>query len=66
MTKWKTIDTAPRDGTKILVLLDGDVFQASWHSGFKCWEFPSANAHGCDCCSVDDDEPTHWMSLPDM
>ncbi|CAH1205756.1 hypothetical protein PAECIP111893_02410 [Paenibacillus plantiphilus] len=68
--KWKPIDTAPKDGTSILVLNnDKYVYEArydedSWN---KCkWKFASADQHGCGCCSGDDDEPTHWMPLPQM
>ena len=59
---WKPIETAPRDGTSILVFTDRGVFEATFVS---YWEFAVANYHGCLCCSGRGDNPTHWMPLPE-
>lgn len=60
---WKTIDSAPKDGTSILVFMDGSVFEASWYK--YGWSFPSADSHGCGCCGGEDDHPSFWMPLPE-
>ena len=58
MSEWKTIDTAPRDGTEVLgawrFMLGDWCFQiVKWHQGawVVTWDF-------------DEVEPTHWMPLP--
>lgn len=61
-TKWQPIETAPRDGTSILVFTELGVFEATFVS---YWEFAVANYHGCLCCSGRGDNPTHWMPLPE-
>ena len=60
---WQPIETSP-GYTTILVLCDGEVFQAHWDE--LGWEFPFALYHGCGCCGGDPtmDQPTHWMPLP--
>lgn len=60
---WQPIETVPSE-TLILVLLEGDVYQA-YRSDKGCWSFPCADFHGCGCCSGDRDYPTHWMHLPE-
>jgi len=63
---WKTIDSAPKDGTCVLVYNDdGCVYAAEYDDYFGKWRFPSADQHGCGCCSGDGDAPTHWMPLPE-
>lgn len=63
MNGWQTIETAPRDGTAILVFNDdGRIYQAEWDGR---WRFAAADQHGCGCCSGIDDRPTHWMPLPE-
>jgi hypothetical protein len=58
--KWQPIDTAPKDGTKILAYTnDGYKFplvsQCVWDDGWwpDVWESPENPI-----------EPTHWMPLP--
>lgn len=63
MSEWMTIDSAPKDGTSILVFMDGSFFEAYWT---ECgWRFPFADAHGCGCCQGDSDQPTYWKELPE-
>ena len=55
--EWQPIETAPKDGTPILLLIKSprNAIQASF-SG-SCWV-------DCWCAFVDPYEPTHWMPLP--
>ena len=63
MTEWQPIETAPKDGTKILVKSPQGVFTAYWF----------VNTHGVDGWAayypqgkyrtfwmVDETAPTHW------
>ena len=58
MTEWQPIETAPMEGTKIIVVPYGDVtdLQVSWFIGdegrWANWDW-----------SV---EPTHWMPLAEL
>lgn len=66
--EWQPIETVPKN-TEVLVLMNGDVFQAIqvWEGGYEQWvhwDFPFADAHGCGCCAGGRDYPTHWMPLP--
>lgn len=75
-TQWQPIETAPKDGTELLVYggeyhytpfrraLGALNFQviASWNSRRKRWCVPgTAHKHAPD----DWVTPTHWMSLPE-
>lgn len=57
MSEWQPIETAPRDGTRVIVFVpvldDGDVLGKSlvFEACYRPWGW------GC--------EPTHWMPLPD-
>jgi hypothetical protein len=67
---WLPIDSAPRDGTKIIIgslAGDGTIedmdFDAFWTSERESWEIPEvyfywASAYGRV------EEPTHWMTQP--
>lgn len=53
---WQPIETAPKDGTRIIVIPYGDIFDlsVSWFiEGDDRW----ANWHWIEA-------PTHWMPLP--
>ena len=70
---WQPIETAPVDGTEILLLIDGKVIEGHWleiedphYGSFGSWELVVLPFHGCGCCASDDPpEPTHWMPLPE-
>lgn len=65
MTEWQPIETAPMDGTKILVVnWDGHIYEAQRDGDY--WNFPFADQHGCGCCGGVSDDPTHWMPLPEL
>ena len=51
---WQPIETAPKDGTEILVVEpDGEMYVAFWNIYESLWFY------GVDLCV-----PTHWMPLP--
>jgi hypothetical protein len=65
---WRPIETAPKDGTHVLVILEGVVIEAWFEGGFGDWpgrwEVVKVSSHGCGCCSNDNEEPMCWMPLP--
>lgn len=61
LTDWQPIETAPRDGTRILVAADDYVGMARFESDRLpeyCWVDEEGSGAGSN--SV-----THWMPLPD-
>ena len=54
MTEWQPIETAPKDGTNLLVT-DGKTTELGWHDEFDAPEDP-----WCGYIKW----PTHWMNLP--
>ena len=54
---WQPIETAPLDGTIVLVVDDGGVYTASFSSlsGWTLDTSPQVGGH-----------PTHWMPLPEL
>jgi hypothetical protein len=71
VSEWQPIETAPRDGTRILALvsevgghLTGRMFSV-WHEGVT----PSGFNHGWAVYpgfgGVDDNWFSHWMPLPE-
>lgn len=68
---WQPIKTAPKDGTTILLLIEGVAIEGYWEApeweGCEpYWYVPSVSSHGCGCCSSANEEPTYWMPLPPM
>lgn len=64
MSKWQTIDTAPRDGTAVIVAVEGGAVIAEWvrHRAYiNCWAWMAKPWPGCDFLMAVD--PTHWMPL---
>ena len=69
LTKWRPIETAPKDGTEIFVygIANGElggpdkepeIWKVSWL--FKYWSLCGAEGY-----AVNIDNPTHWMPLPE-
>lgn len=59
MSAWQTIDTAPRDGTRIDVMRDGLRFDAC-HFEDGGW----VKRHGSpEVCCVFLRDPTHWAPI---
>lgn len=77
MSEWKPIETAPKNGTTILVTDGKWVYAAAYHKDLIHWECPN-----CGQCEEQGEEypwvlfddgalngwgetdATHWMSLP--
>lgn len=66
--EWQPIDTAPRDGTSILVCqiqASTGVFKASYHQELDAFQNEIGIGFFCqDGCDTWPIEPTHWMPLP--
>lgn len=77
--QWQPIETAPRDGTTILLAADGNVIAAWFNDAFAPfpWVFVSDIRESlAGCCDHEMtgrlyadgyplSVPTHWMPLPD-
>ena len=72
-SEWQPIETAPKDGTELLLyerrerFIDDDfvevdyIFSGAWNAESyqgECWE--------CSEYEVFSHEPTHWMPLPEV
>ena len=59
---WMPIDTAPKDGSAVLVWDGYNQTTAIWCAEFTGWELavPSDGYIDSNCIS-----PTHWMPLPE-
>jgi len=59
---WRPIESAPRDGTCVLVCHAGSVGEARYIEDEGWWW---AGAYPTDACGPDSIRPTHWMPLPE-
>ena len=78
MTEWQPIESAPRDGTVILIASCFGTEVAWWEDAeptFKWRIFDSTDLTPSGCCDMEDDDrvpvngahaghPTHWAPLP--
>lgn len=58
---WQPIETAPRDGTRILGTCEGAVFEMLWMPCYSNNEIPGWTDN---FEHLNEYEPTHWMPLP--
>ena len=76
MSKWQPIETAPKDGTKILVYKNKIRFGSNeydhFYFGLNVYDHYIEIAYWTDYgCKIDafaplfDKDPTHWMPLPE-
>lgn len=78
--KWKTIRTAPKDGSRVLLWDGKNVYLGLWDSNFGISEVydqekdeytnrPAWTDHTVKSWGYEEtneiENPTHWMSLPD-
>lgn len=64
MSAWQPIESAPKDGTRVLIYQGGHVYIAWWDE--KDWTGVWV-IFDCDDSfySLTADHPTHWLPLPD-
>lgn len=67
--EWKPIETAPRDGTRILLKKDGcQPFIGSYFKWHREGEYADKEKYpdhwGSDIDWILNPEPTHWIALP--
>lgn len=64
---WEPIETAPKDGTKIVLYgyPDYQEFIGYYHKIYDRWEPQWLECHGCGCCAGRYPKPTHWFPLPE-
>lgn len=65
--KWRPIESAPKDGTPIMLLIDDVAIEGSWYApqyGKPRWYPEALCSHGCGCCGSEDGPATHWCPLP--
>lgn len=54
MSDWQPIETAPKDGTRLLLATPtGKLADGMWSSRYGVWSWPYVMT-----------EPTHWMPAP--
>jgi hypothetical protein len=59
-SEWQPIETAPRDGTVVLLCCKEWIITGAIHQGINAWV-----NNGPNYCQIPSDEqPTHWMPLP--
>jgi len=72
MIEWLDITCAPKDGTAVLLYVDGVAIEAKWDDqkrpdgsryGGGVWRVEGVPSHGCGCCSSENSPATHWAVL---
>ena len=58
--EWQPIETAPKDGAKILAYADGSMTVVYWLECGDNWELAESGSWA----ESGEWEPTHWMPLP--
>jgi hypothetical protein len=61
MIEWEPIETAPRDGTPLLLWLPAPLSKPAighWNQTLFCWVVEDSNLEGCD-----EHQPSHWASV---
>lgn len=64
MNDWQPIETAPKDGTRLIGFVDGLVrfiyHGKTSHVPIYGWNLGDQGAEDCELC-----KPSHWMPLPE-
>lgn len=63
MSKWQSIETAPKDGT-VIWAFNGEQGRMKWISGdgYALWSWDDETLADIDASP---DQPTNWMPLPE-
>jgi hypothetical protein len=61
MTEWQPIETAPKDGTEVLLFYETDMAVGLFHFRRKLWVL----GYPIEIEDGDIIFPTHWMPLPE-
>lgn len=72
-SQWQPIETAPKDGSKILIFCDGKVLMTSWYVHYSGGqpsrtrepEWEQSEMYGGFGGYMGPLRPTHWMPLPE-
>jgi hypothetical protein len=62
MSGWQLIETAPKDGTDVLLWTPVGVQIASWSDRYSFWD--TGFASEVDGDPIEAPYPSHWMTLP--
>lgn len=65
--QWQPIETAPKDGTRILVWLGAPWSNAQavrWFESWQNWQTEDFPDEYDEYCGIGSELPTHWMPLP--
>lgn len=63
---FRPMDSAPRDGAHVLLLVNKSVIEGWFDKKFGNWDVVSLESHGCGCCGRCGEEPDGWMELPNL
>ena len=68
MSEWETIETAPKEGTKILAVNSSQISVVHWHTDYPwsegCWMIAEGTTSDYIQEVITLHNPTHWMPLP--
>jgi hypothetical protein len=68
MSDWQSIETAPKNGTPILLWIGHRLIEAKWEDTW--WNEDRTGAWAARWAEIDsygvviDEDPTHWMPVP--
>lgn len=61
MIEWNPIESAPKNGTVILLYVEDVAIEGWWQN--EGWKVESTSYHGCGCCSFENEPASHWAEL---
>lgn len=64
MSEWQPIETAPKDGSSILLFTGTGMIEGNWSFGRWDQGVIYATYDGCGGTAFESN-PTHWMPLPE-
>lgn len=67
LEQWQPIETAPKDGTRIIIFLGSPwarIVTARWFDLWRNWQEGDFPEDRDEYCGIGSQVPTHWMPLP--